>query len=532
MPIARPDRQQRLAQLAARHTGRPLLLHPDAIPPLMNQLQVGAAHRGRRSLLGLGRLFGRQQPVQVESAYYDDDEDADMQASADLGEALQTAPLWLDEGRITGSGFGYVIADGVAVICASGALPDEGGMYCGAWHGYDTLQRAVSDAQADANVRGIFLHIDSPGGVVSSRLAQLAQTLRDGRVSAGTGGKPTWCWADARCASAAYWIASACDRIHAGPYSMLGSIGAVIVHHSWAKRLANEGIEITEIQFGAAKTDGGWWKALSEGARADLQAEIDQVGEDFVAGVVAGRPNLSADSVRGLEARVFLARHRDSARDALALGLIDQVDPDPATAFQALVAITGGNPAPAAEEPEMALRTRAAAALTAHKTGRISATTALARIQAAMAEDGTVPGEDEDAPAAEDDADDTADPAAEDGMDDVEDDADEEGGMDATARAEQRRISAIMDAPEARGREALARHLAFKTRQTPAQAIAALKAAPVASARRGLGADPAIGAAAPGRSGANGGAAAANDRDAGLVAAAKARAQALTGPRR
>lgn len=43
------------------------------------------------------------------------------------------------------------------------------------------------------------------------------------------------------------------------------------------------------------------------------------------------------------------------------------------------------------------------------------------------------------------------------------------------------RIKAILDAPEAKGREAMAKHLAFETDQTAEAAIALLKVAPTAS---------------------------------------------------
>ena len=60
------------------------------------------------------------------------------------------------------------------------------------------------------------------------------------------------------------------------------------------------------------------------------------------------------------------------------------------------------------------------------------------------------------------------------GDDGEEDDAD--GGAEASA--ERRRIAGILDAPEAAGRDQLARHFAFQTRLSVNAARAALKAAP------------------------------------------------------
>jgi hypothetical protein len=54
-------------------------------------------------------------------------------------------------------------------------------------------------------------------------------------------------------------------------------------------------------------------------------------------------------------------------------------------------------------------------------------------------------------------------------------------GTVAAATGERARIAAIVNAPEAKGREGLANHLAFSTELAPAAAIEMLKAAPVAA---------------------------------------------------
>jgi hypothetical protein len=54
-------------------------------------------------------------------------------------------------------------------------------------------------------------------------------------------------------------------------------------------------------------------------------------------------------------------------------------------------------------------------------------------------------------------------------------------GNVAAATGERARIAAIVNAPEAKGRESLANHLAFSTELAPAAAIEMLKAAPVAA---------------------------------------------------
>jgi hypothetical protein len=52
------------------------------------------------------------------------------------------------------------------------------------------------------------------------------------------------------------------------------------------------------------------------------------------------------------------------------------------------------------------------------------------------------------------------------------------------AKIERARIASIVNAPEAKGREGLAQHLAFNTEMSAPDAIAMLKAAPIAAAER------------------------------------------------
>jgi hypothetical protein len=57
-------------------------------------------------------------------------------------------------------------------------------------------------------------------------------------------------------------------------------------------------------------------------------------------------------------------------------------------------------------------------------------------------------------------------------------------GASSAATGERARIAAIVNAPEAKGREGLANHLAFNTELAPAAAIEMLKVAPIAAPER------------------------------------------------
>ncbi|MCR6657988.1 MAG: S49 family peptidase [Asticcacaulis sp.] len=132
------------------------------------------------------------------------------------------------------------------------------------------------------------------------------------------------------------------DRISAPKVGLVGSIGAVIVHADYSGAYEQAGIKVEAIQFGEEKTAGAYWKPLSASARADLQAEIDQCGRDFVADVATGRPVLTPEALIATRARVYMGDHDDPERSGLSLGFVDAIETEE-EAFQALLATFGGS---------------------------------------------------------------------------------------------------------------------------------------------------------------------------------------------
>jgi capsid assembly protease len=269
-------------------------------------------------------------------------EDDDYAPLPPIEQRLAYAPLWA--GEIEDTGFCWSLMDGVALMCADTPLVERGEDFCGVvYHGYDTLKAGLGEAMDDSRVKAVFLRLSSPGGVVAGGLGDLAAFMRSVRATGNANGKPIWVFADMAC-SAAYWIAAQADRIVAPSVGLVGSIGAVIVHEDWSAALDKAGVVVTPLQFGANKTDGAWFKALSPSAIADLQAEIDQCGRNFCADVTLGRPKLALQALIDTQARVFMAQHDDEARSGLALGFVDAIQSEQ-DAFAALVAQISGPPA-------------------------------------------------------------------------------------------------------------------------------------------------------------------------------------------
>lgn len=108
-------------------------------------------------------------------------------------------------------------------------LPIEGPMFryanlFSAMSGATSLEMLANDLAAVAqskDVKGVLLHIDSPGGQVNGtgEFADAIYRLR--------GQKPVVAYISNQGCSAAYWVASAADRIEVAPTAIVGNIGCI-----------------------------------------------------------------------------------------------------------------------------------------------------------------------------------------------------------------------------------------------------------------------------------------------------------------
>ena len=109
---------------------------------------------------------------------------------------------------------------------------------------YQGISRALADALADRQVKGILLQIDSPGGTVGG-LPELADEIaRAGKI------KPVTAIADGLAASAAYWLGSQATRFVATPSGELGSIGVFLLHVDASRGIDAEGLTPIYITSG------------------------------------------------------------------------------------------------------------------------------------------------------------------------------------------------------------------------------------------------------------------------------------------
>jgi signal peptide peptidase SppA len=443
--------------------------------------------------------------------------DLGRRAAHDAGERTPFAAAYLGDEFVIESDAGFDIVQGVAILEITGMLWDRS-RYCpNALWTYDGISRAIEAAATDSRVRAIMLRIESPGGLVEG-MFECAQRIRAFSQAAG-GGKPIHAVIPGQATSAAYGLASACDRIVAARGAWVASIGSIMVHAEFSKMDERIGLTVTPVRSRENKARQNSYEALSADARAGLEEVVNLADAEFVEQLAELRPQLSAETIDELDGR-FVVADPGGRIDVLAVGLVDEIASE-REAFAALArlangeasepvdpALTPGANAGAIETEEKVNMTRAqmiaALGLSAEAAATLSDAELRARIRAALeaAEDG---GEDEDDAESNEDEDDAESNEDEDDAesnededdaesnededdaesnedeDDAESNEDEDEGEGANAAApDGQTVLAILALNEAQGRDGLARHLAGQPGMTVERAKATLAAAPKA----------------------------------------------------
>lgn len=198
---------------------------------------------------------------------------------------------------------------GVAVINIAGVLSDD------AWYGdtsYVQIWHELDEARRDPAIRGIVLHVDSPGGETDG-----AYETAD-LIAAVAKEKPVIAIANSRAYSAGYMLACQASQLVVQPVSGgVGSIGIYTAHFDESGWLEKIGIKPTLISAGEGKTDGTPLEPLSERALKTIQADIDRLYGAFVERVARAR-GMTDEGVRALGAFTF-----DGAARAIQSGLAD-----------------------------------------------------------------------------------------------------------------------------------------------------------------------------------------------------------------
>lgn len=205
-----------------------------------------------------------------------------------------------------------ITQSGIAIIPIVGVMTKGSSKF-----GTSTLdtRRALRDAVNDDKVKGIMLHLDTPGGSFAG-LDELA-----GAIAKAAQRKPLHAHADDIVASAGMYAASQASRLTINQTGEAGSIGtyAVIEDTSGAAEMA--GVKVHLIATGKMKGMGTPGTEITEPQLARMQDMVNRAQTFFNQALINGR---------GLDKAQVSALVEDGgtyfAKDAKAKGLVDAVE--------------------------------------------------------------------------------------------------------------------------------------------------------------------------------------------------------------
>jgi signal peptide peptidase SppA len=145
----------------------------------------------------------------------------------------------------------------------------------------DSIAEYIRAAEADRNIAGVLLKVDSYGGAASP-----AETAMNAvkRIPL-----PTVAYIREAGASAAYLVSSAADHIVASPYAAVGSIGVTYSYVDQVEKNRKEGLHFVQLSSGPYKDTGDPNKPLSEDEVALYERDLDILHNLFVDAVAQNR---------------------------------------------------------------------------------------------------------------------------------------------------------------------------------------------------------------------------------------------------
>ncbi|MBX9745239.1 MAG: S49 family peptidase [Chlamydiales bacterium] len=192
-----------------------------------------------------------------------------------------------------------------------------------------TLISSRTGLLSNDRVKGVLLHIDTPGGEVTAadNIYQFIKTYKEKyRV-------PVFAFVNGLCASGGMYVSSSADQIFASPTSVIGSIGVIIgPFFNVVDTMAKIGVTSKTLTAGLDKDMMNPFRTWKPEEAASLKAVLASMYDRFVAIVTEHRPNVDKTKlVNEYGAQVF-----DVAK-AKEIGYIDQANVTYEQALEALL---------------------------------------------------------------------------------------------------------------------------------------------------------------------------------------------------
>jgi len=179
------------------------------------------------------------------------------------------------------------------------------------------FREALRKAEADSDIAGVIVRINSPGGTVAA-----SDTIYHEIMSFKQRKKiPVNAYIMELCASGGYYVASASDRIIASPTAVTGSIGVIVMKFNIEELLSKIGVSAETYKSGPKKDFWSPFRPSTEEEKKMLQDIVDKLYTRFVEVVYANRQKLLTEQ----EVKALADGRILTASGALEARLIDQV---------------------------------------------------------------------------------------------------------------------------------------------------------------------------------------------------------------
>ena len=179
----------------------------------------------------------------------------------------------------------------------------------------EAVVAAMRSAFEDVGAQAVVLLINSPGGspvqagIINDEIKRLRAKHK----------KPVYAVVEESCASAAYYIAAAADRIFVDKASIVGSIGVLMDGFGFTGLMDKLGVERRLMTAGANKGFLDPFSPQTDKHRVFAQGMLDQVHRQFIDVVKAGRGKRLKDTPE-LFSGLFW-----TGQQAVEMGLADQL---------------------------------------------------------------------------------------------------------------------------------------------------------------------------------------------------------------
>jgi protease IV len=190
----------------------------------------------------------------------------------------------------------------------------EGAISAGGEADASTLIEGLTAAFNDKNTKAVILQANSPGGspVQAGMMADEIARLKKLHPKI-----PFYVVIEEICASGCYYAAAGADKIYADKASMVGSIGVLMDGFGFSGVMEKLGVERRLLTAGANKGFLDPYSPMSQGQRDKAQVMLDEIHQQFIGVVKAGRGNKLADSPDLFSGLVW------SGAASIKMGLVD-----------------------------------------------------------------------------------------------------------------------------------------------------------------------------------------------------------------